>query len=209
MVTETGTAGSGPLPNHYCDCCHGFNETRGAREPVSSKRKMVATKVTGERENEGKASEGRHRDWGLLIIAIFKLVKGVLPLIVGIGALTLIHKDVAELAARLVDYFRVDPNNKYVHKLLTKLGVVDARRLEEISAGTFFYSALLLTEGTGLLLKKRWAEYFTVIVTASFIPMEIYELVKRVTFTRTCLIVVNLAIVWYLVKRLRRHETHS
>ena len=165
---------------------------------------MTAARATGEKE-----APRRHRDWGLLIIAIFKLVKGVLLLIVGIGALTLIHKDVAELAARLVDHFRVDPNNTHVHSLLTKLGVVDARRLEEISAGTFFYSALLLTEGTGLLLKKRWAEYFTVIVTASFIPMEIYELVKRVTFTRTCLIVVNLAIVWYLVKRLRRHETHS
>jgi len=177
---------------------------------------MAATEQTGlEKESasappaSASAPTARRRDWGLLAIAIFKLVKGVLLLIVGIGALSLIHKDVADVAARLVDHFRVDPNNKYVHKLLAKLGVMDARRLEEISAGTFFYSALLLTEGICLLLLNRWAEYFTVIVTASFIPLEIYELVKRVTFTRACLIAVNLAIVWYLVNRLKRHENHS
>jgi uncharacterized membrane protein (DUF2068 family) len=171
---------------------------------------MAAPKVTAEQENETKsAGSRRHRDWGLLVIAIFKLLKGVLLLIVGIGALSMIHKDVAETAAHWADLFRVDPNNRHVHGFLVKLGMVDARRLEEISAGTFFYSALLLTEGTGLLLRKRWAEYFTIIVTASFIPMEIYELVKRITFTRTCLIAVNVAIVWYLVNRLRRRENHS
>ncbi|HET7296266.1 MAG TPA: DUF2127 domain-containing protein, partial [Gemmatimonadales bacterium] len=78
------------------------------------------------------------------------------------------------------------------------------RRLKEISAGTFFYAALLLTEGTGLLLARRWAEYFTVIVTGSFIPLEVYELAKRITLTRLSVIGINVAIVWYLVVRLRR-----
>jgi len=167
---------------------------------------MVATKVTEEAEREPGAAPTRRRDWGLFAIAVFKLFKGILLLIVGIGALSLIHKDVAETAARWADWFRVDPNNVHVHGLLVKLGVLNARRLEEISAGTFFYSALLLTEGTGLLLKKRWAEYFTVIVTASFIPLEIYELVKRITFTRSLLIAVNLVIVWYLIDRLRHRD---
>jgi uncharacterized membrane protein (DUF2068 family) len=171
---------------------------------------MVATKSTGEKEKNVKEAEsGHHRDWGLLIIAIFKLFKGVLLLIVGIGALSLIHKDVAETAAHWADLFRVDPDNRHLHTLLLKLNVVDARRLEEISAGTFFYSALLVTEGTGLLLRKRWAEYFTIIVTASFIPMEIYELVRRLTFTRVLLLGINIAIVWYLVNRLRRPDHHS
>ena len=171
---------------------------------------MAATKLTSEEKKTATGSGPKpHRDWGLLAIAIFKLFKGTLLLIVGIGALSLIHKDVAETAAHWADLFRVDPDNRHLHSLLVKLGAVDARRLEEISAGTFFYSALLLTEGTGLLLRKRWAEYFTVIVTASFIPMEIYELVRRLTFTRVCLVSVNIAIVWYLVNRLRRHENHS
>jgi uncharacterized membrane protein (DUF2068 family) len=171
---------------------------------------MAVTRVTEEKKKQAEGTGPRqHRDWGLLAIAIFKLFKGILLLIVGIGALSMIHKDVAETAAHWADLFRVDPDNRHLHSLLVKLGRFDARRLEEVSAGTFFYSALLLTEGTGLLLRKRWAEYFTIIVTASFIPLEIYELVKRITFTRTCLIAVNLAIVWYLVNRIRRPENHS
>lgn len=148
----------------------------------------------------------RHKDTGLFIIAIFKLVKGTLLLAVGIGALTLLHKDVAAIANHWIDQLRVDPNNRHIQALLVKLGLVNARKLEELSIGTFFYSGLLLTEGTGLLLRKHWAEYFTIIVTASFIPMEIYEIARRLTFTRVTLLAVNVAIVWYLIKTLKRDK---
>ncbi|HKV39630.1 MAG TPA: DUF2127 domain-containing protein [Blastocatellia bacterium] len=156
--------------------------------------------TSSELPNRAAHREGK----GLFLIAIFKLTKGVLLLLVAVGALTLLHKDLAETATHWIDVLRVDPNNKYIHRLLVKLGLVNARKLEEISAGTFFYSALLLTEGTGLLLRKRWAEYFTVIATASFIPMEVYELLRRVTFTRAFLIALNVAIVWYLIANLLR-----
>ena len=70
----------------------------------------------------------------------------------------------------------LDPDNRYVDRVLSTLSSLDGRKLKAISAGTFLYSALLLTEGTGLLLRQRWAEYFTVVVTGSFIPLELYEL---------------------------------
>ena len=75
--------------------------------------------------------------------------------------------------------------------------------------GTFFYSALLLTEGTGLLLGKVWAEYFTIFVTSSFIPLEVYELARRVTFPKVSLLLVNVAIVVYLVFELRQDRQKS
>jgi uncharacterized membrane protein (DUF2068 family) len=148
----------------------------------------------------------RSHDYWIIAIAIFKLVKGVLLLIVGIGALSLIHKDVAETVAQWVDLIRVDPDNRHIHGFLVKLELVDARKLEEISAGTFFYAALLLTEGAGLLLKKRWAEYFTIIVTGSFIPMEAYELVRHPSIGKTLLLIFNVVVVWYLINRLKHHR---
>jgi uncharacterized membrane protein (DUF2068 family) len=63
---------------------------------------------------------------------------------------------------------------------------------------------LLLTEGTGLLLRQRWAEYFTVVVTGSFIPLELYELARHVTVPRLIVTGINVAIVWYLIVTLRR-----
>lgn len=148
----------------------------------------------------------KNNQLGLKLIAIFKLIKGILLLIVGIGALTLVHKDVAEFFSRWGSELRIDPDNRFIHSIMLKLDMIDGRKLHEISAGTFFYSALLLTEGIGLILRKRWAEYFTVIVTASFIPLEVYELFQRVTVIRIIVFVINIAVVWYLVRLLFRER---
>jgi uncharacterized membrane protein (DUF2068 family) len=62
----------------------------------------------------------------------------------------------------------------------------------------------VLTEGAGLALRRRWAEYFTIIITASFLPLEIYELVHRVTGVKVVVMAINLAILVFLIARVRR-----
>jgi uncharacterized membrane protein (DUF2068 family) len=141
---------------------------------------------------------------GLWLIAAFKLVKGLGLLILAIGALKLLHKDVAAEVERWINLLRFDPHNHYIEKLLAKLGMIDERRLEELSVGTFFYAGLFLTEGIGLALRKRWAEYLTIVSTASLLPLEIYEITKRVTTVKIVLLLINIAVVVYLVKEVRR-----
>ncbi len=148
----------------------------------------------------------KHGSKGLWLIAAFKLLKGLALLAVGIGALRLLHKDVASEVERWVNYLRVDPQNYYIHKLLAKVGLLNDRKLKELSVGTFFYSALLLTEGVGLAFKQRWAEYFTIITTASLLPLEVFEIARRVSFARIALFLVNIAIVVYLVRHLRKNH---
>ena len=142
----------------------------------------------------------------LRIIAAFKLFKGLVLFAVGIGAVKLLHKDLAFEVVRWADIFRVDPNNHYFRRLLEKFLTLDDRKLRELSVGTFFYSALLLTEGTGLMLRKRWAEYFTIIATSSFLPLEIYELTRRVSAARIIVLLLNVAVVVYLVLNLLRNR---
>lgn len=141
---------------------------------------------------------------GLRLIAAFKLFKGLVLFAVGIGAVKLLHKDLAFEVERWADIFRVDPNNHYIHLLLERFSVLDPRKLRELSVGTFFYSALLLTEGLGLLSGQRWAEYFTIIATSSFIPLEVYELTKRVSSPRLVVLLINVVVVVYLVVELCR-----
>jgi uncharacterized membrane protein (DUF2068 family) len=152
---------------------------------------------------------GKSHSWGILLIAAFKLFKGLALLAVGIGALKLLHKDVAAEAERWIEMLRVDPNNHYIHRVLEKLSILDARKLKELSVGTFFYSALFLTEGIGLALRKRWAEYFTIVSTSLFIPLEIYELAKHASFAKGILLLGNAGIVAYLVVELRRTSKNS
>ncbi len=139
----------------------------------------------------------------LLLIALFKLVKGVLLVGVGIGAVKLLHRDVAEVVMRWVDVLRVDPENRFVHGLLSRVLSISPGQLKAASVGTFVYAALLLTEGIGLLLRRGWAEYFTIITTGLLIPLEIYEISRRITGAKILVTIVNVAIVVYLIARVR------
>jgi uncharacterized membrane protein (DUF2068 family) len=99
---------------------------------------------------------------------------------------------------------RVDPDNRFVHNVLAKIFRVTPKQLRELSLGTFVYAGLFAIEGTGLLLRKRWAEYFTIVTTSGLIPLEVVELVRHFTVTKLAVLIVNVMIVWYLAARVRR-----
>lgn len=140
------------------------------------------------------------------LIAAFKLLKGVILIAVGIGALSLLHENVAAQVNHWITALGVDAPNHYLNKLIRKHWTVDDAKLKAISVGTFFYAAVMLTEGIGLALRKRWAEYFTIFATSSFLPLEIYELIKGFTITKIVMIAINIAVVVYLALELRRHD---
>ena len=156
-----------------------------------------------------KMNPPKPKDRLLTLIVIFKYFKGVTLIAVALGAHHLMGRDIGEFCERLVDTFRVDPDNRYIHLLLEKMQILSAKRLRELSIGSFFYAAIVITEGTGLALRKRWAEYFTIIVTASFLPLEIYEIMHRVTPVKIIVMILNLLILAYLVVRVSRKPPES
>jgi uncharacterized membrane protein (DUF2068 family) len=145
----------------------------------------------------------------LFLIGLFKLFKALLLVAAGIGAIKLLHKDLASTAMHWVQVLRVDPDNRYIHGILLRIFRITPKQLKELSVGTFVYAGLFLTEGVGLLLRKHWAEYFTIISTGAFIPLEVYELVRHFTITKLVVTVVNALIVWYLVARVRSRSKRS
>jgi uncharacterized membrane protein (DUF2068 family) len=166
--------------------------------------------VASQRQRQKKKRAGTvSASSGVRLIAVFKLIKGLVLLAVGIGAIKLLHKDVALEVEHWADIFRVDPNNRYFHRLLAKVLTLDPRKLRELSVGTFFYSAMDLTEGTGLLLGKRWAEYFTIITTSSFIPLEIYEVARKMNAASVIVLLLNIAVVIYLIIELFRMRKNN
>lgn len=144
------------------------------------------------------------RDPWLFLIGLFKLAKGLGLLIAGFGLLRLMHRDVASVAQRWIEVLRVDPDNRFIHRALLKVFNVTPKQLRELSVGTFVYAAIFLTEGTGLLARKHWAEYVTLISTGLFIPLEVWEIHRHFTMLKLGVTVVNVAIVWYLALRIKR-----
>jgi uncharacterized membrane protein (DUF2068 family) len=163
--------------------------------------------VTFFRSKQEKPSAGHAGSTtGVRIIAAFKLFKGAVLFAAGVGALKLLHQDLALLVEHWINVFRVDPNDHFILSLLEKFSILDSHKLKQLSAGTFFYAAVLFTEGTGLFLGKRWAEYFTIFATGSFIPFEIYELTRRVTWPRGLVLLINIVVVIYLVIEVYRNR---
>jgi uncharacterized membrane protein (DUF2068 family) len=146
------------------------------------------------------------RDTWIVLIGLFKLLKAFGLIIVAIGLLRLVHRDVAAAVTHWVELLRLDPENQHIHRAISRVFRVTPKQLKELSAGTFIYAGLFLTEGIGLLLRKHWAEYLTLISTALFIPLEAYEIYHRLTIARIAIMLVNIAIVWYLAVRLKRRR---
>jgi uncharacterized membrane protein (DUF2068 family) len=98
---------------------------------------------------------------------------------------------------------RVDPDNRFIGTLLSRLQLVHTKELKELSALGAGYASLFLTEGTGLLFRQRWAEWLTIIATSSLMPVEIYELTKDFTALRLTIVLINAAVVLFLIYRVR------
>ncbi len=141
---------------------------------------------------------------GLRIIGGFKLVSAILLVGAGIGVFHSIGGDLGDQAERFITKLKLDPHNEYIHSAVAFISGVKPGQLYAIAFGTFAYAALYAVEGVGLLLRKHWAEYFTVIATGSLIPVEIYEVCKKLTPIRAGVLFINLAIVAYLIYQLVR-----
>ncbi len=150
--------------------------------------------------NNGALTTHSHpnRNRWLIAIGVLKLLKAVLFVSMGFGVMRLLHKDIADVLLRATTALRFDPENRFVNVLLEKSALLSPHRLKEISVAIFLYAALDIIEGTGLVLEKVWAEYFTLILTGSFLPWELYEIIHHVTVLKVVLTLLNLVVFVYL-----------
>jgi uncharacterized membrane protein (DUF2068 family) len=141
----------------------------------------------------------RRNRW-LILIAAFKLSQAVLFIAIGVGALRLVGKDIGDMLTRLAEHLRFNTEPRLINFILEKSSLVTDHLLRRIGAVVFIYAGLDLIEGIGLYLEKAWAEYLTLAITASFLPWEIFEVLRRVTWIRCGLLTVNALVVFYLLK---------
>ena len=104
------------------------------------------------------------------------------------------------MLSRLADHLRFNPEGKLVNFVLERAANVNDHMLRRIGEVGFIYAALDLAEGIGLYLEKVWGEYMTLIITGSFLPLEVYELFRRITWIRSGLFVINAMVFLYLLK---------
>jgi uncharacterized membrane protein (DUF2068 family) len=146
---------------------------------------------------------------GLLLVGLFKLSEALFFGAVGAGALHLVHKNFGELVMRIIDALPIDPESRFVSFIMDRADLVGGHQLRQAGLLSFLYASLRVIEGTGLMLRKVWAEYFTVMVTAAAMPWETYELWEKPNWLRVSLLLVNIAVLLYIlwvIKRKRERE---
>lgn len=140
-----------------------------------------------------------HRpDFGLRVIIVWKTVKGALLLAVGLTAILLRHSDIHALGVDLVEWLGIDPAGPRMTHWLDKLLSLDASTMVKIALGAFAVAIVMFVEAWGLHRRRTWAEWLTIIVTSSLIPLEIYHLATHPSLGKVLTLVANVAIVVYL-----------
>jgi len=160
--------------------------------------------------NSGVRGKDWKRDKWLLLIGIVKVFKAALLIALGIGAFRLLHGGIGEEVERWSRRLNVDAWNPWFQTFPEKVKSVSPHKMGLLCAGAFVYSGLFLTECAGLLLRKRWGEIFTIVITSSFLPIEIYELAaKELSVFKLLVLLANVAVVIYLVWRVRRERKNA
>ena len=136
----------------------------------------------------------------LVLIAAYKVLQATLFAAVGVGALHLLHKDAGDVLAQITTALRFNPESRLVNFVLDQAALLNDPILRRIGLVAFSYAAVSLVEGVGLYLEKAWAEYLTLTITASFLPWEVFEVFRRLTWVRVALLLVNALVFLYLLK---------
>ena len=148
----------------------------------------------------------REKHGGLVLIGALKLLKALGLVALGVGVLSLQHRDPAETVRHWIEFLRVDARAQWVERLLAKVAGIDHHTIRRLGLGTLVYAALFGTEGVGLVMGKTWAEYMTTGVTISFLPLEGYEMIMHPSVIKGLVTAANVAIVLYLVHEIRRRR---
>jgi uncharacterized membrane protein (DUF2068 family) len=137
---------------------------------------------------------------GIRTIAAFEAAKGALVLIAGCGLLSLAHRDAQGLAEEIVHRLHLDLARDHPRILLEAATQLGNSHLQLLACAALLYSAIRFVEAYGLWRYRRWAEWFAILSSGAYLPLEVYELLRHPTAVRASVLTANAALVAYLIR---------
>jgi uncharacterized membrane protein (DUF2068 family) len=149
---------------------------------------------------------GGEHDAFIKVIIIERIVKAFVLIALAIGLLVAGENGwLATWAQYALDQLNLEAGHGIIVQLLLRLllFIGNFSHVNVVAIAAIAYAALEGTEGVGLAMRRRWAEYLTVIATGLLIPYELYEVIRHVTLFKVGALLLNLAVVGYLAYRKR------
>ena len=117
------------------------------------------------------------------------------------------HQDLGVRLEHWVMALHLDPGNRHIGMFLARVADLSPAQVKRLGLVGLLYAGLFLVEGTGLWLQRRWGEWATVVITGLLIPVEVYEIFLHASIVKIVVLVVNVAVVGYLIYRIRTTDS--
>ncbi len=156
-------------------------------------------------------------------IAVVKLLKGVVALLLAFEVFRLEDSQLPEDFRKLLEVFHIDPERRFFLEIANRIGEITADNLKWVGTLSIAYGLFMLLQAVGLALRVSWVVWLVIGESAFFIPIEVFELVRQHVpnpehphlinpkIGIAVVLALNVAIVWYLFKnreRIIRHHHH-
>lgn len=135
----------------------------------------------------------------LRTVALFEAAKGLLVLLVGLGLLRLVHKNLDDFAEQLIRFLHVTPGGRLSNLFVTAAGRATDKNLWALAAGALIYAVVRFAEAYGLWQDREWAEWFALLSGSMYLPWEIYSLLRHPHIIKWIVLSGNVAIVLYML----------
>jgi uncharacterized membrane protein (DUF2068 family) len=142
-------------------------------------------------------------------VAYFEALKGALVLLAATGLLSLVHRDVYAIAATLIEHTHLNPASRYPQIFLDAASKLQDSTLLLLAAGAALYSLVRFIEAFGLFFEKVWAELLAAFSGAIYVPFEVIELERNVSWHGSTLLVLNLAVVAIMVHAIVKRRSRE
>lgn len=140
---------------------------------------------------------------GVRLVGALEAAKGALVLLAGMGLLSLIHRDIQVVAEHIVRFGHLNPASHYPKIFIDAASRMTDARLWGLAAAAAVYSIVRFIEAYGLWHERLWAEWFAMIASGVYLPVEVYELARHWTWIKTAIFATNVAIVLYMLYAIR------
>jgi uncharacterized membrane protein (DUF2068 family) len=132
-------------------------------------------------------------------VAMFEATKGIIVLLVGLGLLKLVHKNLDEFAEQLIRFLHASPGGRLSNLFVTAAGKTTDKGLWALAAAAMVYSLVRFAEAYGLWHGREWAEWFALLSGAMYLPWEAYSLLRHAHPIKWIVLLGNIAIVVYML----------
>ncbi|WP_288377897.1 DUF2127 domain-containing protein [uncultured Massilia sp.] len=147
------------------------------------------------------------RAQGIRTVALLEAAKGVVVLLTGFGLFALLHRNVQVFAEELVRHSHLNPASHMPRVFIDYAGHLDDAGLMQLAFAAIAYSSVRLVEAYGLWFERAWGEGVAAFSGAIYLPFELRELFTKPGLLTFCLLLINLAIVLFMIDNLLRRRS--